>query len=146
MSTHSQIGVMHGNVCKSIYCHSDGYLSYVGKVLLKHYDSAKANHLVSMGDMSMLGKEIGEKVDFNASMEYDADYVASQCRFYDRDRGETGVEFATDLTFESFLDRVSGCDYYYIMKDGEWYTGCPGWSARLVPLREALAATEAQAA
>ena len=151
MSTRSLIGVMHGDVCKSIYCHSDGYLSYVGKVLLKHYNndqSPKANHLVSMGDMSVLGKEIGEKIDFNDRMEYDADNIAKQCRFYGRDRGETGAEFVTDLTFESFLDSVdaAGAEYYYIMRDGIWYTGCPGKGSRLVPLNEALAATEALAA
>lgn len=133
MSTNSVIGVMHGDVCKAIYCHSDGYLSYVGKVLLAHYDSAKANHLVAMGDMSMLGKEIGEKIDFNSRMEYDTDNVAKQCRFYGRDRGETGIEFTTVHSFTELCNHFNS-EYYYIMKDGVWYVSIGG--AKLMVLSE----------
>lgn len=118
MSTRSAIGVMHGNKIKAIYSHSDGYLEYVGVVLQKYYDSSKANNLVAMGDMSMLGKEIGEKIDFNARMEYDTDGFAKQCRFYKRDRGED-----TDFTvFFREYDLFSGIDaeYFYVMKDGVW--------------------------
>ena len=46
MGTRSRIGVMHGDNCKSVYCHWDGYLDYTGRILLEHYDSSKANHLV----------------------------------------------------------------------------------------------------
>ena len=98
MSTRSAIGVMHGDKCKAIYCHSDGYLSYNGKVLLANYDSSKANQLVAMGDMSVLGKTIGEKIDFNDRMVYEGDNIATQCRFYGRDRGETGIETQTRST------------------------------------------------
>jgi hypothetical protein len=28
MGTRSRIGVMHGDKCKSVYCHWDGYLSH----------------------------------------------------------------------------------------------------------------------
>ena len=35
MGTRSRVGVMHGNVCKSVYCHYDGYLEYTGKLLLE---------------------------------------------------------------------------------------------------------------
>lgn len=120
MSTRSAIGVMHGDVCKAIYSHSDGYLSYVGKVLLENYNSAKANQLVSMGDMSMLGKEIGEKIDFDARMVYDADGIAKQCRFYGRDRDETGVEYKV---FHNDQELFAGIDaeYFYVNKDNVWY-------------------------
>jgi hypothetical protein len=45
--------------------------------------------------------------------------------FYGRDRDETGAEFATDHTFETFFDRANGCgaEWYYIMRDGVWYVG-----------------------
>jgi hypothetical protein len=120
MSTRSAIGVMHGDVCKAIYCHSDGYLSYNGKVLLEHYDSAKANHLVSMGDMSALGKVIGDKINFNDRMEYATDNVATQCRFYGRDRDETGIEFKTFFNDQELFEGVDA-EYFYVLKDGDWY-------------------------
>jgi hypothetical protein len=111
---------MHGDNCKAIYCHSDGYLSYVGKVLLEHYDSTKANFLVAQGDCSMLGKEIGEKIDFNDRMEYDTDNVAKQCRFYKRDRDETDVDFTV---FHNDKELFEGIDavYFYVMRDNVWY-------------------------
>jgi NADH:ubiquinone oxidoreductase subunit E len=43
MGTRSRVGVMHGTVCKSVYCHYDGYLDYTGELLNKHYGSVQAN-------------------------------------------------------------------------------------------------------
>ena len=154
MGTRSRIGVMHGDVCKSVYCHWDGYLEHNGRILQEYYNSSRANELVAQGDISSLGRLIGEKHPFSphASAEdkiaHEAADAAGWTTFYARDRGETGVEFATDFSFADFLNRVddSGAEYYYIMRDGVWYTGCPGKGSRLVPLSEALAATKAQAA
>ena len=36
MGTRSRVAVMHGDVCKSVYCHYDGYLEYTGKLLLEN--------------------------------------------------------------------------------------------------------------
>jgi hypothetical protein len=138
MGTRSRIGVMHGDVCKSVYCHWDGYLEHNGRILLEHYDSAKANHLVSLGDISSLARNIefpdGEFHTFDSPME-------NVTVFYGRDRDDAGTDFETDHTFEDFLARVHNCgaEYYYIMKDGTWYTGCPGEGDALVPLATALA-------
>jgi hypothetical protein len=120
MSTRSAIGIMHGNNVKAIYCHSDGYLSYVGKVLLNHYDSTKANFLVAQGDMSMLGKEIGEKIDFNDRMVYDTDNIAKQCRFYKRDRDESNVDFKTFFNDKELFEGIDA-EYFYVNKDNVWY-------------------------
>ena len=151
MGTRSRIGVMHGDVCKSVYCHWDGYLEHNGRILQEHYgsdQSPKANHLVALGDISSLGKEIGEKHAFS-QFELRAEEVQAYkeltenwTTFYGRDRGEEGVEFATDHTFAAFLDRVEGCgaEYYYILKDGVWYCGSPDKGSKMVPLTEALAA------
>ena len=153
MGTRSRIGVMHGDVCKSVYCHWDGYLEHNGRILQEHYgsdQSPKANHLVALGDISSLGKEIGEKHAFS-QFELRAEEVQAYkeltenwTTFYGRDRGEEGVEFATDHTFAAFLDRVEGCgaEYYYILKDGVWYCGSPDKGSKLVPLSEALAAIQ----
>jgi hypothetical protein len=158
MGTRSVIGVMHGDVCKSVYCHWDGYLDHNGRILLEHYDSVKANYLVALGDISSLGKNIGEKHPFNQFeiSKEDPEYQAKMSllsrsetegwtTFYERDRGESGTEYAVTHDFVSFLERVDACgaEYYYIMRDGVWYCGDAydhsPISGKLVPLAEALA-------
>jgi hypothetical protein len=109
---------MHGDKVKSVYCHWDGYLDHNGVILQGHYyDSAKANHLVALGDLSSLRPEIGEKHTFGDEVDC--------CTFYGRDRGEKDVEFQVAHTFEEFLEQAESCfaEYYYIMKDGVWYCG-----------------------
>ena len=127
MGTRSRVGVMHGNVCKSVYCHYDGYLDYTGRILLEHYDSTAANALVARGDNSGVKETIDEM------------------NFYS-DRGEEDVGYQVAHSFEEFLDQVEGCcgEYYYVMRDGEWYAGAVYATqglikGGLVPLREAIA-------
>jgi hypothetical protein len=97
---------MHGDVCKSVYCHYDGYLDYAGRILLSHYDSTAANALIARGDNSGV-KETLEDMNFYS------------------DRGEEDVSWQVAHTFEEFLEQVDGCcgEYYYVMKDGVWYAG-----------------------
>ena len=107
MGTRSRVGVMHGNIVKSVYCHYDGYLAYAGKILQEHYNSAEANNLVALGDNSGVQKTVEEM------------------NFY-KDRGEEDVTWRVAHSFDEFLDQVHGCgaEYYYIIKDGVWYAGC----------------------
>ena len=128
MGTRSRVAVMHGDVCKSVYCHYDGYLDYTGRILQEHYDSTKANLLVALGDNSGVKETVEEM------------------RFY-KDRGETNVDFQTAHSFREFLDQVQACfaEYYYVMRDGEWYAGCVYETqglikGGLVPLEQALEA------
>ena len=152
MGTRSRIGVMHGDKVKSIYCHWDGYLEHNGAILQEHYDSAKANQLVALGDLSSLRANIGEKHAFS-QFELPADEVEAfkaltenWCTFYGRDRGEKGVEFKVAQTFDEFLEQCynSGAEYYYIMKDGVWYCGdtygSSPLSTKLTALADALQA------
>ena len=150
MGTRSRIGVMHGNKVKSIYCHWDGYLHFNGRILQESYDSAKANELVALGDLSSLRANIGEKHAFSKfelpteEVEAFETLTENWCTFYGRDRGEKGTEFEVDHTFAEFLERVdgSGGDYYYIMENGQWYCGSMGerdpFYQRLVLLSQAL--------
>lgn len=150
MGTRSRIGVMHGDKVKSVYCHWDGYLSHNGRLLQDHYDSAKANQLVAMGDLSSLGRVIGEAHPFSPHTTpedkalFEAAKEAGYCTFYNRDRGETGTEFKVAHTFEEFVEQADGggAEYYYIMKDGVWYCGdtytSTPLSKRLTLLTEAL--------
>ncbi len=127
MGTRSRVAVMHGDVCKSVYCHYDGYLEYTGELLYKHYGSVEANALIARGDNSGVQKTLDEM------------------NFYS-DRGEEDVSWQVAHTFEEFLEQVEGCgaEYYYVMRDGEWYVGAvydvPGLvKMGLVPLSDALA-------
>ena len=156
MGTRSRIGVMHGDNCKSVYCHWDGYLEHNGSLLHKHYDSARANHIVALGDLSSLGSVIGEVHPFGyhgtdmSAEEYNKKF-SGMCTFYGRDRGEEGTEFKTDASFEEFFARAEGCDaeWYYVMRDGTWYVGNTYSSdskfyKNLVLLSEAMAAIAEQ--
>ena len=138
MGTRSRIGVMHGDKCKSVYCHYDGYLSHNGKILQEHYDSSRANHLVALGDISSLGKHIGEAHPFSEfdinkdDPDFDKLIALHELAkkegwttFYNRDRGEKDVDFEVSHDFDEFLELCdgTGAEYYYIMKDGVWYCG-----------------------
>jgi hypothetical protein len=126
MGTRSRVAVMHGDVCKSVYCHYDGYLDYTGRILLEHYDSTLANALIARGDNSGI-KETLEEMNFYA------------------DRGEEDVSWKVAHTFEEFLDQVKSCwgEYYYVMRDGVWYAGAVYatdglMKDGLVPLKDAI--------
>ena len=106
MGTRSRVAVMHGDVCKSVYCHYDGYLDYTGRILQAHYDSTLANELIALGDNSGVKETVAEM------------------NFYS-DRGEEDVSWQVAHSFEEFLEQVEGCcgEYYYVMRDGVWYAG-----------------------
>jgi len=106
MGTRSRVAVMHGDVCKSVYCHYDGYLDYTGRILQAHYDSTLANELIARGDNSGVKETVAEM------------------NFYS-DRGEEDVSWQVAHSFEEFLEQVEGCcgEYYYVMRDGVWYAG-----------------------
>ena len=107
MGTRSRVGVQHGDVIKSVYCHFDGYLSHTGMMLHRYYDSVRANELVSRGDNSGIQQSFG------------------QMYFY-AEQEEEDVDWAVAHTFEEFLEQVDRCggEYYYVMRDGVWYAGC----------------------
>ena len=116
MGTRSRVAVMHGDVCKSVYCHYDGYLDYTGRILLSHYDSTAANLLVARGDNSGVKETIEEMNFYEDRTEEDEDvqeFINS-------------TPWAVAHSFEEFLEQVEGCcgEYYYVMRDGVWYAGC----------------------
>jgi len=131
MGTRSRIGVKVNGVYLSVYCHWDGYAEHNGAILMAHYnDQAKIEELIELGDMSILGKDIGEKHPFSAldadmSREEFDELYDGMCVFYGRDRGETDVGFKTAATVKDFLDQCESCgaEYYYIFNNGEWLYG-----------------------
>jgi hypothetical protein len=114
---------MYGDVCKSVYCHWDGYLEGVGATLLESYGRVGASELIACGNISSLHATIPDT------------------KFFDDD-----TEFLTANTFDEFLDQWSDSwiEYMYIMgMDEQWYVVRDNRSLQL--LSEALAAERAAA-
>lgn len=117
MSTRSSIGVKlpNGNI-KAIYCHFDGYPSGVGQTLTEHYTTEeKINALMELGDLSILGPEIGEKQDFNDYQNRNRDW----CLAYGRDRGESGQEAETYSNIKEWVGAI-WVDYHYLWNGTNW--------------------------
>ena len=123
MGTRSLIGMENpdGTVIY-IYCHWDGYPEHNGQLLKNYYsDLDKVQELIALGDLSVLGKEIGQKQDFNNRETINKDW----CLAYGRDRGEESE--AKTVPMEEFLFGTTGVvDYKYLFTKGRW-TYYPGW-------------------
>lgn len=118
MGTHSRIGksLPDGKV-RSIYCHYDGYVQGgVGEDLLTHYqDESKIDALLDLGNLSGIGKEIGEKQDF-----YDVPNLnPNWCLAYERDRGQKNQEATVNASEEEYF-KEENVSYIYLYKNGEW--------------------------
>ena len=121
MATRATIAKLDDNGVKAIYSHSDNYLAHTGKILAEHYqDESKVNELLAHGDVSIIDKNIGVKIDFN---DYKTRYANKQCKFYMRYRGEKYKQ-AEQLKDEAELIEFSkGCDvdFIYMFAYGYWY-------------------------
>ena len=122
MATRSVIAKLDNKGAKAIYCHSDGYLEHVGRVLDGHYrDESKVDELLAHGDVSSLNENIGEKLPFNDYMLF---HEKKQCRFYGRDRGEQHRHFDfldSELDLIKFAKNSCDAEYVYMFAYGCWY-------------------------
>ncbi len=121
MATRSAIGIVDGDRCISIYCHWDGYPSHNGIILLEHYDRAKTLELVSLGSLSVLRENIGEK---HNGLDDDMYKLASDqkwCSFHCRDFGELDCGPMYLDHEDDMLKEYPSCDYFYVMKNDRWY-------------------------
>ena len=99
MGTRSTIALEYADgTVGQVYCHWDGYLENNGMILYKHYvDPFKTRELMDLGDISSLGKNIGEQHPFSPHFDegsriaYDLAQAQGATTFYGRDRGEKGV-------------------------------------------------------
>lgn len=123
MGTRSNIGIRNlDNTITGIYCHWDGYLQYVGKILLEHYnDVYRVNALMELGDLSSLRIKLNPEP---GKPHTDDGWQDDVCVAYGRDRSEKGVESMLCKTlsqFERYMDN-SGSEYQYLFDTvvGEW--------------------------
>jgi len=117
MSTRSNIAMVlkDGKSAKMVYCHSDGYPSWNGKILLENYDTdEKVAELIKGGNMSSLGPVLGEKHDFDNRPE-------GVTTYYKRDRNESDqepqrVKLKPGVGWESILEQ----EYLYLWDGFKW--------------------------
>ena len=115
MATRYMIAFDNGDELYAIYSHSDGYLSHNGRILLNHYDDIeKVEELMDLGNLSVLGKKIGEKQNFDIFEDREA------CLAYGRDRGETGQEAGKYISLIEATMEFSDCDYFYVFDGHKW--------------------------
>lgn len=115
MATRSVIAIEVDGKIISAYCHWDGYLEHNGEILNTHYrNPEKILQLISLGDMSSLGAEIGEKHDFDNRERKDW-----TC-YYGRDRGEEGTESRSWTTTEAMVEHHWDCEYFYLWTNNRW--------------------------
>lgn len=140
MSTRSRIAVLQkdGSV-KSVYCHSDGYPSHVGRMLFTYHNTEeKANELVSLGWLSALYENLnplpvaecayywvaGEIWKDGHSFETPQKGVT---KAYSRDRKER-LQIDVDATLEDFNKNYRLFqDYNYLFMDGKWHVQDGEW-------------------
>ena len=100
------------------YCHSDGYLTYNGAMLLDHYsDRTKVEKLISFGDMAALSENVNPFPGSEHNFDHRQEGVTV---FYGRDRGEKGTE-PRIVDLEDINSPDSWIEYCYVYgKDGKW--------------------------
>jgi hypothetical protein len=113
MATRSYIGVRNTDASVDyIYCHFDGYPEHNGAILTEYYSNInRVNELLNLGDLSVLGKFIGEKQDFDKR-------VVGNCLAYGRDRGESNVS-KKNTGYDKLITDQS-VDYVYVF-DGDYW-------------------------
>jgi hypothetical protein len=116
MSTNSKIAIEQedGSIV-GIYCHGDGYLEGVGSTLNEHWNNPeKLKPAIDLGDASVWGPVIGEKINF-------ADRDESQNCYYGRDRGESNIEPRTYNNQQEYKEDEGFSSFIYLLKNtGEW--------------------------
>ncbi len=137
MSTRSRIGLeLSDGSILSVYCHWDGYPEHNGEILKNHYTSVeKIKKLMSYGNLSLLGEEIGESNDFRNPID-------GVCLFYGRDRGEINTEAKQFSSPEEYLEKCHFEEYNYVYVKGVWvcnghekkwnFTNLPGNDVKLI--------------
>ena len=125
MGTRSTIALEYADgTVGQVYCHWDGYLENNGMILYKHYvDPFKTRELMDLGDISSLGKNIGEQHPFSPHFDegsriaYDLAQAQGATTFYGRDRGENGTSAKKFVDFQDYLAHHQYEEYDYILRN-----------------------------
>ena len=121
---------------EGVYCHSDGYPSYNGKILYNYYSKREdVEKLISLGDLSVLDKRIEPTEGSGHCWDYD-NRERGVCVFYGRDRGEEGVE-PKEVKLEELVSDI-WIEYIYVFGlDDEWRC-CASDLGKMAALKDVL--------
>lgn len=139
MSTNSTIAIeLEDGRIEQVYCHWDGYIEYVGRVLFDSYsDPEKLRELISHGDISSLTSEIGVKHPFSSSEcgvdEWKPEYE-EMTTFYGRDRGEQVVSSRHFTSYNEYIEHFNPEEYNYLLSDNVWFVNIHKEGTKWVPL------------
>ena len=141
MSTRSFIARQIGeDQYRTVYCHSDGYLTYNGAMLLDHYNTPeKVDELLALGNLSLLNEKLYPNPNKPHGFAYDKrqeDVTVA----YGRDRGDKDTQAKT-MTLAKLDDPNNWTAYVYIFtRDNTWKYFHAGHSAEgLRDVKEDLA-------
>lgn len=126
MSTPSTIAVhLDNGVYSTIYCHWDGYPSYMYPMLRDWYGTEeRARALVNLGDASVIDKRLVPSQDSGHSFDNREEDV---CIFYNRDRGDPWEQVQP---YTYMKPNIFKLQYYtYIFEDGSWHVYINGVEA-----------------
>lgn len=149
MSARCRIGIkLNDGKVVSIYNHSDGYPTGVGRILDEYYNTRESiMMLINLGDISMLGTEpvdCPELWDFESGMSAlarDAHYTNIPfCRTY-KGRGEKGVGAKVSASVEEYVDNLCE-EYNYLYDGGKWFVVKDGKTVERQTIYEAIKAEE----
>lgn len=120
MSTNAFIGIRENNSITYIYNHSDGYVEYLGRMLLEHYNSEeKAKALVELGDVSVVKEKLAPAEGTVHGFDYDK-RQESVSVFYGRDRGEDWESIKPITIQNTTFDEHQYYNYLYDVEQGCW--------------------------
>jgi len=132
MSTRSAIAKLNkdGSV-DAVYCHSDGYPSHNGKILLENYTNAKkVQRLLALGDLFYLGRTSNKNP--NKKRNSFGDYEPANYNYtfaYHRDRGEE-LNLTHLDSLDEFFEYVTTSwwmEYFYIYDATPMGRNRPKW-------------------
>lgn len=115
--------------CSGIYCHWDGYPSWVGRILSEHYTTpGKVRQLIRLGDLSSLHERITPTGPHSFDTEETGVTVA-----YWRDRYAHGHQYDNQPKWANLrarrgslselvkLANENWCEYVYLYFNGLWH-------------------------
>ena len=119
MATRSMIGILEDDgTVTAIYCHWDGYPENNGLLLMKHWNDAYLiDHLMGLGNLSSLGREIGERQDFDQPTD------RNWCLAYGRDRDEPDQNATSYASRDDYISNAASdhcADYIYLWEKDLW--------------------------
>ncbi len=124
MSTHSNISIKTEKGYETIYCHHNGYPSYMYPMLRDWYGTEeRVKALIAFGDASSIDKRLVPSQNSEHSFDHPEDDV---CVFYHRDRGESWKDNAPAIFNK---EEAVHCYNSYVFEDGAWHVYINGQEA-----------------